>query len=253
MLDHEYETMRQVEDAYWWYQVLRTVTVREVAACAGGRTGLSLLDAGCGTGGTMDALRQMPGAPVLHGIDISPLAVDFTRSRGFEKVAAGSIDGLPFADHAFDIVVSLDVLYHEGLDEQRAVSEFFRVLKPGGFLILNLPAFDLLSGSHDIAVGGVRRYTSPRVSEMMERSGFQMTRIQYWNAWLFLPILLWRQLSRRWVGRGDQEAKSDLKPMQPRLAQILTKMGLFDFKACRALRIPFGTSVFSVAQKPSPR
>lgn len=253
MLDHEYETMRQVEDAYWWYRVLRTVTVREVTTCVGGRAGLSLLDAGCGTGGTMEALRQMQEAPALHGIDISPLAVDFTRSRGFEKVAAGSIDVLPFADHSFDVVVSLDVLYHEGLDEQKAVQEFFRVLKPGGFLILNLPAFDVLSGSHDIAVGGVRRYTSAQVSEMMQRNGFEMTRIQYWNAWLFLPILLWRQLSRRWVGRGDQDAKSDLQPMHPRLAQLLTKIGLLDFKICRALRIPFGTSVFSVAQKPSPR
>lgn len=252
MLEHEYETMRQVEDAYWWYRLLREFTTQEVAFRIAGKNEVRLLDAGCGTGGTMEALRLLPEKPLLNGIDISPLAVEFTRTRGFEHVQIGSIDQLPHDDESMDGVISLDVLYHEGLDEGRALQEFFRVLKPGGFLILNLPAFKFLRGSHDVAVGGVRRYHSRQLNAMIAKQGFETSHTQYWNAWLFAPVFFWRQLSRCWVKKTDTSAKSDLKPMPNWLGEMLTRIGRMDFRACRQMHIPFGTSVFSVALKPSP-
>jgi SAM-dependent methyltransferase len=210
MNDHEYALMRQVEDSYWWYAVLRESVAVEVRARLAGATDGRILDAGCGTGGMMEALRRENPAWRISGLDFSAEAIGHTRRRGFPDLAQGSVNALPYAGASFDVVVSLDVLYFEGVDETKAMAEFHRVLKPGGALVLNLPAFDMLRGRHDAAVKGVRRYTPARMRELLAQSGLEVLRIHCWNLWLFVPILCWRLLSRVSLARGTAAAKSDL-------------------------------------------
>lgn len=247
MPEREYELMRQVEDVYWWYRVLRGAVASDVKALAGDSPSC-ILDAGCGTGGMMDALRQVQPVWRLSGLDFSPQAVEITRRRGFEEVRVGSVDALPMADGSFDGLVSLDVLYFEGVDEARAIAEFGRVLRPGGFLILNLPAFQFLRGEHDVAVRGVRRYTPAVVRALLGQGGFAVVRSHCWNAWLFPPILAWRLLSRL-KGRSVVEARSDLSLLPAPLNAALLACARADMVLCRALRSPLGTSVYAVARK----
>jgi SAM-dependent methyltransferase len=250
MLAPEYDTMRRVEDSYWWYAVLRDAVVDEVRRLAQGMERARILDAGCGTGGTLARLREANPAWDLRGIDFSPHAVEHTRARGIEKVEQGDVAQLPMPDGALDGIVSLDVLYHRNVHEGRAVTEFHRVLQTGGFLILNLPAFDALTGSHDKAVGGVRRYTKERVRALLEPAGFQIERQQYWNAWLFPPVMGWRLLSRAMTSNQTMEqTKSDLSQLPPWLNASLAAIGRTDFALCRSLSLPFGTSVFTAARK----
>ena len=250
MPEREYDLMRQVEDVYWWYRVLRRTVAADVGELAGARAA-DILDAGCGTGGMMDALRQTRAALRLTGLDFSPQAVEITRRRGFENVHVGSVDALPMAAASHDGIVSLDVLYFEGVDEPRAVAEFHRVLRPGGFLILNLPAFDFLRGEHDVAVRGVRRYTPSGVRNLLTRGGFEVARSHCWNAWLFPPIALWRVLSRL-RARPAAEARSDLSLLPAPVNSLLLACARADMALCRALRSPLGTSVYAVARKPGP-
>jgi SAM-dependent methyltransferase len=252
MLAHEYDTMRQVEDTYWWYAVLRGVVVREVRRLAGANRTARILDAGCGTGGTLARLRDASPSWRLSGIDFSPHAVEHTRARGLNDAQQGDVARLPVADAELDGIVSLDVLYHRNVDEVRAVGEFHRSLRPGGFLVLNLPAFDLLAGSHDRAVGGARRYTKRKVRALLEPAGFQIEREQYWNAWLFPPVCAWRVLSRALTSeKVPEEIKSDLTLLPAWVNRALAVLGRADFALCRALALPFGTSVFTVARKPA--
>jgi len=247
MLAHEYQTMREVEDTYWWYNTLRRMVVKEVKRRA--RGDVRLLDAGCGTGGMMDKLRKENADWQIVGVDMSQDAVQHTRERGFEEVTAGSVSALPFADESFQGVLSLDVLYHDAVDQDKATKELSRVLKPGGFLVLNLPAFSLLSGSHDKAVSGARRYTAGEVRALLERAGFKVENVYYWNAWLFFPVLAWRFISRFFHAKNEKETKSDLAPISQTLNGTLAVMSRADAKLCRVVKMPVGTSVFAVATR----
>lgn len=249
MLAHEYDTMRSVEDDYWWYRVLREMTVAEVERCAKDGAGLRVVDAGCGTGGTMQAIRSRLPDARLTGFDISALALEHTRARGFSDVFEASVSGITLADGTQDAVVSLDVLCHEGVDQKKAMQEFRRVLNTDGRLIMNLPAFECLRGQHDHAVHSARRYTPRGVRELHESNGFTVDRLFCWNAWLFLPVFLWRKLSNRLPKASSGEAKSDLVPPPDSVNKLLAWLSGSEAAFCRAIGSPLGTSVFSVGRK----
>jgi len=114
---------------------------------------------------------------------------------------------------------------------------------------MNLPAFECLRGQHDIAVKNARRYTPREVRELHERHGFAVERIFCWNAWLFLPILLWRKFSNATAPVRAQDAKSDLVSPPDWLNNLLATLGGRDAAVCRTVQSPIGTSVFSVGVK----
>lgn len=230
----QHDLMRKVEDEHWWYRVLRGQVLHalERSVKAGGH----VLDAGCGTGGMLSLLRGWES----HGCDLSAEAVEHCRARGLERVLVSSVHSMPYADCSFDAVLSLDVLYHARVDEHLALSEMRRVLRPGGRLIVNVPAFECLRGDHDTAVEGVRRYRLRVLERLLRAHDFVIEQAHYWNAWLFLPLLL-----RRLLVTNDQ---GDLR-MPPRwLNEWLAMCGSADAALCRLTRVPWGTSVFLVAR-----
>ncbi len=242
----EYDLLRNVEDHHWWHRLLRGQVMRVVEEKLKGQG--RLLDAGCGTGGMLWHLQQYASGLHLSGLDHSPSALRHCHERGVPALE-GSLHDMPFRTGFFDMVLSLDVLYHQAVEEPRTLAEMNRVLKDGGWLVVNLPAFDCLRGSHDHAVQGARRYRAGAVQSMLARHGFEVVRSHYWNAWPFLPMLLWRQISRR-RRPARQESRSDLAMQPGWLAPLLHGIGMIDAQACRSLRLPFGSSLFAVARKP---
>jgi SAM-dependent methyltransferase len=248
MLPQEYQTMRAVEDSYWWYRTLRSHVVRELASRL--LPGAHVLDAGCGTGGMLDSLRRHPARWQLSGHDLSPDAVRLTRDRGFDSITQGSISSIPIPPDQCDAVVCLDVLYHKAVDESAALRELHRVLKPGGWLLLNLPAWDSLAGEHDRAVEGVRRYTPDRIRALLAPPLWHIESLHGWNALLFPAVWTSRQLSRLRNQTATGPAQSDLKPLPPFLNQLLAAILATDLAVCRSFQIPIGTSLFAVARRP---
>lgn len=240
----EYARMRQAEDEHWWYRALRSLVARELARSTG-RGGLPrILDAGCGTGGGLARWTQTLGTP-CYGIDLASAALSHCRQRGQRLVAQASVEALPFGRDAFDVVVSLDVLCLEGVDEPAALAEIRRVLRPGGLLVLNVPAFDTLRGEHDRAVRIRRRFVREELADLLRANGFDVGRVSYWNTVLFPAVWLIRRLRR-----GGREATSDLTRLPGALNAALAALLRAEAKLLAVVKLPFGTSVLCVATKP---
>lgn len=241
----EIEIMRSVEDDLWWYRGLRRHVVQAVATHT---RPFKLLDAGCGSGGMLARLHQHFPKASLTGMDFVERALQLTRDRDTgATLVQGSADDLPFSDNSFDIVLSLDVIVLRGIDDRKAISEMQRVLRPGGKLMINLAAFNFLRGSHDVATGMARRYTKPRLKQLLRDAGFTIEQLTYWNMSLMPAVALVRWASRRKAHRAD--VKSDLAPMSPPLNAALSAIARAELAVSRRVSLPFGTSIFAVAQK----
>jgi ubiquinone/menaquinone biosynthesis C-methylase UbiE len=241
----EHDIMRSVEDHYWWYQALRQHAAESISPVA---PNFSLLDAGCGTGGMLQVVREkFPGAD-LNGVDESSHALELVAARETgAKLVCANVHELPFPENSFDFVLSIDVITAATVDAALAVHELHRVLRPDGHLILNVAAFDFLKGAHDCAVDVNRRFTRRQIQTLLEGAGFAVERSSYWNATFAPPIALLRWLSRR----REQIAapRSDFRPLPPLLNQILKRVAALELNASRHVSLPFGTSLFAVARK----
>ncbi len=135
-----YDELYAQEADHWWYGGMRHITERLLAPVV--KETLHILDAGCGTGGNLSALARF-GCPV--GMDYSPLALAYATKAHAGRVARATIEALPYADNSFDLVTSFDVLYcREVEDDAKAVRELARVTRPGGHVLVRVPALRAL-------------------------------------------------------------------------------------------------------------
>ncbi len=246
----EYQAMFAVEDSHWWYVRLReeiTWSLRRFMEDAPRSRRVRVLDAGCGTGGLLTYLAHKDGYENT-GLDLEEAGLALAQSRGLRNLLQASVTGLPFRTDAFDAVISIDVLCHTGVDEIQALREFTRVLRPGGIVILQLPAFEWLRSEHDAAVSTKRRYTRAEIEGLLTQAGLTIQRSSYRNVLLFPVIVALRMWRRARVHAADPH--SDVKPTPRALNRILTSILRAEFfLSTRLVRFPFGLSVFCVASK----
>lgn len=234
--------MFEAEEAHWWYAGMRSISFGFLNSRATlGETG-RLLDAGCGTGNNLVHLGQRGHA---FGLDLSEEALRFCRTRGV-VVARGSVLSLPFRDDAFDLVTSFDVLYHRWVaDDRAAVVELARVLRPGGLLLLRLPALEWLRRAHDEAVHTRHRYTRGEVRALLAAAGLELVCDTYCNT-LLLPVVALRGLADAFFGPQD----SDLAPVPRPLAAFFAACLGIESWLVRHVSLPLGASVVTLARKP---
>jgi len=213
----EYAVMAAVEDRHWWYGGMRRIAAAMLDEVYGGQCDLRILDAGCGTGGNALFLRRYGQ---VAGFDLAAEALELGGKRLPGILARGSVLQIPFADGRFDLVTSFDVLYHRAVpDEDRALGEMRRVLRPGGRLLIRLPAYEFLRSKHDRAVHTRRRYTAADARALLRGRGFVVERCSYVNSLLFpLPLVL-RMLERALPALEQQE--SDLTMPAPLINEAL--------------------------------
>jgi SAM-dependent methyltransferase len=242
----EYRVMYEVEDSFWWYVGMRSIFLSLLDGHHEVGGNLRILDAGCGTGAMLGHLRRYGE---VIGLDISPEAIRFSAQRDVEgcRLIQSSLTELPFSDESFDLATSFDVICC--IDEDvLAFQELSRVLKPGGRLIVNLPAYTPLRSEHDLAVHIKRRYTKTSLAEKMGGAGLTVERIVHANTLLF-PIAAAVRIAKKLPRKSACDAKSDVRPVPPTINRWLTKVLVLERKLLQKGDLPFGLSVICVARK----
>ena len=233
--------MAAVEDTHWWYHALHDLIADAVATHAPSDSG-RILDAGCGTGAVLKRVETFGHAV---GVDLSDDALGFCRARGLRDLVRGDVNALPFASESFETVISSSVLYHQWVtDVAAALRDLRRVLKPGGRLVLNLPAYTFLRSPHDDAVLTARRFRKTEVRRLLEGCGFRVERITYWTTLLFPAALIARTLGASSTGQ-DFDAAGGATFRNRLLSTVMA----IELALVRRLPMPFGVAIFAVAER----
>ena len=238
----------KAEARHFWFRGFRAFVTPLLQKAAAGRVRPLILDCGCGTGGNLELLERFGRA---YGFDQSEVGLGIGRAEGRRRLARATVTAVPFVTASFDIVTSFDVLYSlDDRHEQGAIAEMMRLLKPGGFAIVNVAAMHALRGDHSILSHEVRRYNREDLRRRLEGAGFSIVRLTYTNAALFPPLLVARLLQRRRGLRRETDAGHEIAvppaPINAAMSAVLWLESLW----LRVFDAPFGSSLLCLAEKP---
>jgi SAM-dependent methyltransferase len=244
-VDDLLELTRLAEADHCWFHGFRGFVVPVIAELAAERRGLRIVDCGCGTAANI-ALLQPYGR--VFGFDLGHPVVRRAQERTGAPTIQADITRSPFAPGSFDIATSFDVLQCVD-DDQAAIAEMARIVKPGGAVVLTLAAFSFLSGDHAEAWNEVHRYTPQSARELVERAGLRAERVSFMFASLF-PVLLALRASQRLL-RPYRALKRDTDMAVPPapINRLLTWMVTTEAALARRVPMPIGSSLLVVARK----
>jgi len=244
MQPEEYGAMFRVEETHWWYQALHRLIFQTLESELPDWHEKEILDAGCGTG---SILKQLGNPAKNVGVDLAPEAVSFCRQRGLTNVQQADICALPFANASFDVVICSSVLYHQWVkDPAVAVRELHRVLRPGGLLLLNVPALRLLHSAHDEAVMTAHRFKKSEIRQLLRDNGFAIRRLTYWTTLLFPLAVIARTLGGSSTGRDFNSAADSVSH------RLFQQIMALEFRLLKRTSLPIGVALLAAARKQGP-
>lgn len=237
-----YQQMRRVEDRHWWFVGRRRIVAAVIQSLSLPQPA-RILDAGCGTGGSLALLRRYGR---VEGLEMDTMARELANERQLGEILPGHLpDALPFAEQSFDLIVLLDVLEHTA-DDAASLAALARLLKPGGSIVLTVPAFAFLWGPHDRAHHHRRRYRAATLQATAQRAGLELSYLSYFNSWLF-PLITPIRLLQRLLPSLEGGLDLPPAPINVLLTRLFSSEGWF----IPRWRLPFGVSLLAVLQSPS--
>jgi SAM-dependent methyltransferase len=249
-----YEDLYTKEHNHWWHVGKRTIVyglLNRYLPRQGSKDGRQALDLGCGTGLNLERLEHYAHAT---GTDYFEEALYFCRERGHTMLCKADAADLPFHDCSFDIATALDVIEHLD-DDYIALKELWRVLKPGGILVVSVPAYRFLWTYWDDILGHRRRYTTGMLREVAKKAGFRVRKVSYSNALTLAPAMAVR-LSKSMVYKAaarqgkPRNPETDFMTLPKPVNNAIIRYYKLETRLLRRYNLPFGLSVVSVLQKP---
>ena len=246
-VDRLLELTYQAEQSHFWFRGFRQYMRPAIARATAGVTSPRILDCGCGTGSNLEMLRPFGSAV---GFDLTRIGTEFAKSHG-HRVAQATISHIPFRSGAFDLVTSFDVFQVlPDAVEQAAILEMWRVLKPGGWLLLHVAALEILHGKHSVLSEETHRHTAGSLRRLVESAGFRIERLTYDQFSLLpmmLPVRMWHRLTAKdgVVAAGEGEITVPMAPVNT----LLTALVSLEALALRIVDMPFGGSLMCLARK----
>ncbi len=239
----------EAERGHFWYRGFRRFVEPFLVQSTQDVSHARILDCGCGTGANLPLLGRYGQA---FGFDLTWTGVTYAVAAGHRRIACATAAQAPYPDGSFDVVTSFDVLYClEDEVERAAIDEMFRLVRPGGAVVVNVPAMNVLKGDHSIFVGERRRYSRDRLGAALTRAGFRIIRMTHTNASIFLPMLAVRLLQRARHAEKTTAAKSDFTMPPAPLNGLLSLLLAAEAGALRLVDLPIGSSILCLARKPA--
>lgn len=239
------------EDRHWWFASRTRAIMAYLDRYVGAGKDLRILDIGCGAG---NMAHHLAAYGQVVGVDPYPKPLEVARQRGLD-VRQGSATALPFAEKSFDLVALLDTVEHVA-DEAAVFEECRRVLKPGGKLLVTVPAFMWLWSNNDVVNAHERRYTRAELKQKLESLGMRVLQTSYNNFFIF-PLAAGRILVRR--GRAEPDLASphfddkayqvEMEPAPPILNTALGGVGQLETQLMKVVSLPIGTSIICIAER----
>ena len=237
-----FSALAAVEREHWFYRGKRDIVRHWVEQLLPLRQDDVLIDVGAGTG---QLLAEMSASCRAFGVESHPEGVAQASARRVPLVQ-GSIDELPLACARAAVVTALDVLEHVG-DDRRALGELARITRPGGLIVLHVPAFGILWSDWDDALGHRRRYSKQSLLRLVNEFPLAVRRCVYVNTAAFPAIGLYRLVRARlaWGGRGHLEDRVPPGPLNRILHRCFVAHARWGW--CSP---PFGLSILCILQRP---
>jgi SAM-dependent methyltransferase len=238
----------RAESRHFWFRGFRAFVAPLIGEALAGRREPRILDCGCGTGANVELLSRYGPS---FGFDLSATGLRLGREAGRTRLARASVTAAPFPSGFFDLVTSFDVLYSLAeRDERAAVAEMFRLVRQGGFLLVNVAAMDILRGDHSVLSHERRRYSRESLRALLVSAGFTIVRLTYTNAALFLPLAALRAVQRMRGLAVEGESQREISVPPAPVNAVLTAAVLLESVWLRYANSPFGSSLLCLARKP---
>ncbi len=242
-----YEEYAQIEATHWWFEGRRAIFDVVIRSLELSKEAL-MLDLGCGTGANLNFLSAYGRA---IGLDRGEAAARYARARTAVPVFIGDVTALPFANDSVDLTTAFDLIEHID-DDAACVRELARVCRPGGYIMVTVPAFQWMWGPQDVINHHKRRYRADQLVQLFASQGLQITRFTHLNTILF-PVIAAIRLFRRVVPERNGRVRSDFSMTHPGpLNTLLGKVFGVEARLIQHWRLPIGVSLLCVARKPLP-
>jgi len=238
-----------LERKHWWFLVRANIIMDRVRILSEGRRDLKILNVGSGPSYTSQLLEEFGE---VKSIEYDQICADMVKDTLGIDIEQGSITELRFEDNQYDLVTAFDVVEHVE-DDALAVSELHRVCKPGGHVLITIPAFMSLWSHHDVVNQHFKRYRKPEIRELFANLSGSEKHQSYFNSILFIPIWTFRTLSnlfpKSWTRSGAGSDATVGETTSPVDALLKFVFGLERPLMRMGIKFPFGVSFLYLFKK----
>ncbi len=239
---HIYQRMADTDQHHWWFVARRKILAALIERAVRPPAGARILELGCGTGHNLAMLGRFGH---VEASELEPAARALAETRLGRPVASAALPDLSMYEAgSFDLVALLDVLEHVE-DDSAALASIATRMKPGGKLIVTVPANRWMWSAHDSAHHHHRRYSKAGLAKVMREAGFEISLLSHFNSLLFPPIA-----AARLVGKlTARESADDSIPARPVNLVLQSVFGL-EAGLIGRVPLPFGVSLVAIVRRP---
>jgi SAM-dependent methyltransferase len=234
-----YETMADLDQRHWWYRARRQVLAALIRRVAKPPANARVLEIGCGTGHNLAMLGQFGRVDALELDDEVRAVAERRLGREVMRSPLPELSGV--APRHYDLIGAFDVIEHID-DDRAALASIAARLKPGGKLVMTVPAHQWMWSAHDVINHHQRRYSKRALRQLIESSPLRIEAIGYLNSLLF-PLAVAERLSSKLRGKDEADLKLPPRPVNAALERIFAA----ERHLAGRLPLPPGLSLFAVA------